>query len=365
MAIGTRHDAIEDVPADVAGDPNPRTITLEPTVVDGEPCDLSVIVPLQNEEDNVEPLFTELAEVLAGTGLDYEMVFIDDGSKDQSLQRLRRVTEGHPRTTIISLRRNFGQTAAIAAGLAHSRGRIVVPMDADLQNDPHDIPALLAKLDEAPGYDVVSGWRKDRHDRWLTRRVPSWWANVLIRKITGVKLSDFGCSLKAYRREVLAGIGLYGELHRFLPALVSAQGARITELEVNHRPRVHGKTKYGLRRTAKVLLDLITVKFLGTYMTKPLYFFGKLSVLGVAASIIVLGMAIGQKYGLFWQPDGVNLNRNVLVPLSALLFFLGVQCILLGVVSELLVRIYHDCQDLPTYRIRRIYRGCSSDDDKA
>lgn len=324
-------------------------------------CDLSIVVPLQNEEDNVEPLFAELEGVLADMDLDYEIIFVDDGSRDRSLERLRRVTADHPRVTIISLRRNFGQTPAIAAGIDHSRGRIIVPMDADLQNDPHDIPALLAKLDEGKGFDIVSGWRKNRHDRWLSRRVPSQAANWLIRKVTGVRLHDFGCTLKAYRREVIQDVDLYSELHRFLPALAAWNGARIVEQVVNHRARIHGKTKYGLRRSVKVLLDLVTVKFLGTYMTKPLYFFGKLGLVAMLASLVTLGIALAQKFQLFGQPEGLHLNRNVLVPLAALLCFLAAQCILFGVVSELLVRIYHACQDLPTYRIRRIFRPKSSD----
>lgn len=329
--------------------------TVRPDVVGMESCDLSIIIPLQNEEDSVQELFAELTEVLTSIELEYEIIFVDDGSWDRSLERLLSVTNDHPCVTIISLRRNFGQTPAIAAGIHHSHGRVIVLMDADLQNDPRDIPGLLAKLDEPPGFDIVSGWRKNRHDKWLSRRVPSFVANWLIRKITGVALRDFGCTLKAYRRETIEHVDLYSELHRFLPALAAWSGARITEHVVNHRPRVHGKTKYGLRRTAKVLLDLVTVKFLGTYMTKPLYFFGKLSLLALIASFVTLGIAIAQKYQLLGQPIGLHLNRNVLVPLAALLCFLAVQCILFGVVSELLVRIYHGCRNLPTYRIRRVY----------
>jgi len=233
-------------------------------------------------------------------------------------------------------------------------------MDADLQNDPHDIPRLLAKLNEPPGCDIVSGWRKNRHDKWLTRRLPSQAANWLIRTVCNVKLHDFGCTLKAYRRDVIAGVGFYSELHRFLPALAAWHGARIAEMEVNHRPRVRGSTKYGLRRSVKVLLDLVTVKFLGTYMTKPLYFFGKLALLALVMSLAVLAVAVAQKYGMLGKPEGLHLNRNVLVPLSALLSFLGVQCILFGVMAELLVRIYHESQGRPTYRIRDVFRGDSA-----
>ena len=319
-------------------------------------CDLSVIVPFYNEVENLPILHRQIVEALDPLGLDYEIIYVDDGSTDGSLEAIRRAAAGDPRVTIIELRRNFGQTAAIAAGIDHSRGRILVPMAADLQNDPRDIPRLLEKLDEPPGYDIVSGWRKTRHDKLITRRIPSQIANRLIRWLTGVHLHDFGCSLKAYRREVLAGVSLSSELHRFLPALAAWHGARITELVVNHRPRIHGQTKYDLRRTIKVMLDLVTVKFLGTYMNKPLYFFGKLAVYTFLAAVVVLGIAIGQKFGYFGQPQGLNLNRNILVSLSGLLVFFSVQCVLLGTVSELLVRIHHETRGVPMYRVRHLYR---------
>jgi hypothetical protein len=222
---------------------------------------------------------------------------------------------------------------------------------------------MLAKLHEPPGYDIVSGWRKDRHDKWLTRKVPSRVANGLIRYITDVKVRDFGCTLKAYRREVLEGVSLFSELHRFLPALAVWQGARITNLVVNHRPRLHGTTKYGLRRTVKVLLDLVTVKFLGTYMTKPLYFFGKLGMAMLVLALCALGVAIAQKYGYLGQPQGLHLNRNILVTLAALLCFFSVQCVLFGIVSELLVRVYHEARGRPTYRIRNLYRQDAADSE--
>jgi glycosyltransferase involved in cell wall biosynthesis len=321
------------------------------------PCDLSVIVPIHDEEENVEPLHAELVEVLDGAGLDYEIIYADDGSDDRSLERLVQLGEHNQRVVVLELRRNFGQTAAMAAGIQHARGRVIVPIDGDLQNDPRDIPAMLAKLDGPPAYDIVSGWRRNRQDTWLNRRLPSQLANAIIRRVTGVPIHDFGCTLKAYRREVLAGVSLSSDLHRYLPALAAWHGAKITEMVVNHRPRVRGRTKYGLRRTVHVLLDLVTVKFLGTYMTKPLYFFGKLGVATLVLAFGLLGVAIGQKYGYFGQPDGLNLNRNVLVSLSALLAFFAVQCVLLGLLSELLIRIYHDIRGRPIYRIRRIYRG--------
>ncbi len=319
-------------------------------------CGVSVIIPIHNEEENVDALCAELLGVLEEAGLDYEVVFADDGSTDGSVRKLKAWCERDARVTVIELRRNFGQTAAMSAALDHSRGRIIVPMDGDLQNDPSDIPRLLTLLEEPPGYDIVSGWRKDRRDSLLSRRVPSQLANRLIRRVTGVKLHDFGCTLKAYRREVLEGVGLYGEMHRFLPALAAWHGASITELVVNHRPRTRGETKYGLSRTVRVLLDLVTVKFLGSYMTKPLYFFGKVGLVTFVLAAVLLGAAVGQKFGYFGQPGGLHLNRNVLVTLSALLVFLTVQCVLFGVVAELLVRVYHESRARPTYCVRRIHR---------
>lgn len=323
---------------------------------ENELCDLSVVIPIYEEEDNVQPLHEELVGVLNATRLDYEVIYVDDGSRDRSLERLRRVAAGSPRITVLEMRRNFGQTAAMAAGIDRSRGRVIIPMDGDLQNDPHSIPALLQKLDEPPGHDIVSGWRKKRQDTFWSRRLPSQIANYLIGWMTGVRLHDYGCTMKAYRREVLDGVTLSSELHRFLPALAAWHGARITEMEVNHRPRIHGRTKYGLQRTLKVVLDLITVKFLGTYMNKPLYFFGRLCLVPFVLSLLTLCVAIGQRFGFFGQPEGLHLNRNVLVTLSALLAFLGFQCLLLGILSELLVRIYHETRGVPIYRIRNVFR---------
>ncbi len=327
-----------------------------------EPCDLSVVVPIHNEEENVEPLVTELGEVLDAAGLDYEVIFVDDGSTDQSLERLRTCLQSCPRMFIVELRRNFGQTAAMAAGIEYCRGRVIVPLDGDLQNDPHDIPRMLDMLDGPPTLDIVSGWRKNRRDRWLTRRVPSQIANAIISRITRVPIHDVGCTLKAYRREVLEGVSLSSDLHRFLPALAAWHGAMIGEMVVHHRPRVHGRTKYGLWRTIRVLLDLVTVKFLGTYMTKPIYFFGKLGLSTLALSLVLLIVAVAQKFGYFGQPGGLNLNRNVLLTLSALLAFLTVQCVLFGVVSELLVRMYHDIRGRPMYRVREVHHA--SDDQR-
>ena len=326
-------------------------------------CAVSVIVPILNEEDNIDPLCTELTEVLDGASLDYEIVFVDDGSTDRSLERLLAFAEGKPRIFVLELRRNFGQTAAMAAGIEHARGRVLIPIDGDLQNDPKEIPAMLKMLDGPPALDIVSGWRRARNDYWFSRRLPSKLANALIRRVTGIHIHDFGCTLKAYRREVLERISLASDLHRFLPALAAWHGAKIGEKVVNHRPRVHGTTKYGLQRTVRVLLDLVTVKFFGSYMTKPLYFFGKVAMWAGGAALMVLAVAIGQKFGYFGQPEGLHLNRNVLVSLSALLTFFSVQCVLFGLVTELLTRMYRDIRDQPIYHVRRAFRqgaGASS-----
>jgi glycosyltransferase involved in cell wall biosynthesis len=321
------------------------------------PRDLSVIVPVHNEEDNIAPLYAELDGVLAATGLDYEIIFIDDGSTDATLERMCRAVGARRRVRIVELRRNFGQTAALSAGIEHSRGRILVPMDGDMQNDPRDIPRLLAALAGPPPCDIVSGWRKNRRDKWLTRRVPSRIANGLIARVTGVRIHDFGCTLKAYRREVLEDVGFFSELHRFLPALAHAQGARVVELVVHHRPRTRGVTKYGLGRLGRVLLDLVMVKFLGGYMTKPLYFFGRVALASFVFALVLLAVGVLQKYGYFFQPEGLNLNRNVLLTLSALCFFLAVQSVSVGVLAELLVRVYHGMSSRPTYRVRRVIEG--------
>ncbi|HSW45005.1 MAG TPA: glycosyltransferase family 2 protein [Phycisphaerae bacterium] len=320
-------------------------------------CDLSVVIPIHNEEENVEPLYTELKEVLGGMGVSHEMVFVDDGSRDRSLEKLRAITKDDPHVTIVELRRNFGQTAAMAAGFDHAGGRVIVPIDGDMQNDPRDIAKLLVKMNEGRGFDVVSGWRKDRHDAFINRKLPSIIANGLIGYVTGVKLHDYGCTLKAYRREVLRDVNLYSELHRFLPALAAWNGGRVAEIPVNHRARTHGTTKYGIGRTFRVLLDLVTVKFLGSYMNKPLYFFGKLSFYTMLLAVIVMSIAIGQKFGHFGQPEGLHLNRNILATLSVLFAILSAQCLVLGVMAELLVRIYHESQGRPTYRVRNIFRG--------
>lgn len=311
-----------------------------------QPPEISIVVPVLNEEQNIQPLYDEITKALSEK-YGYEVIFVDDGSTDESVNTLKELQKTDPRLRIIHFRRNFGQTAALSAGFANARGAIIVALDADLQNDPADIPKMIEKLHE--GYDVVSGWRKKRHDKTLTRRIPSMCANWLIAKITGVKLHDFGCTLKAYRREVLAEIRLYGEMHRFIPALASWSGARICEMAVNHRPRRAGRAKYGLGRTWKVLLDLITVKFLGSFSTKPIYIFGGLGILST------LGASVSGLFVLYQKlVHNFSMNRNPLLYLTALLITAAIQFILMGLLAELLVRTYHESQNRPTYVIKEI-----------
>ena len=278
----------------------------------------------------------------------WEVILVDDGSQDNSLSVLKEYAQkdaDHVR--VISFRRNFGQTAAIAAGLDYAQGEIIVLLDADMQNDPADIPMMLAKLDE--GYDLVSGWRKSRKDNALTRNFPSMIANWIISRVTGVHLHDYGCTLKAYRRDVLEGFRLYGEMHRFIPVYASSVGAKITEMPVNHHPRKFGKAKYGLERTAKVVLDLFTVKFLISYASKPIYLFGGAGgFLMVVSTIIMFYLFMRRIFFL------VAIGNSPLLQMSAMFFILGFQSILLGLIAELLVRTYHESQRKPTYTIRSI-----------
>jgi glycosyltransferase involved in cell wall biosynthesis len=310
--------------------------------------EVSVVVPLLNEQDNISPLYEQITQTLTD-GHNYEIIFVDDGSTDESFNILSRFQKDDDKVRVIRFRKNFGQTAAMAAGFAHARGNIIVALDADLQNDPADIPNMIEKLHE--GFDVVSGWRKKRHDNAITRLIPSKIANWLIAKITRVKLHDFGCTLKIYRREVLAETKLYGEMHRFIPALASWNGASICEMVVNHRPRTAGKAKYGLARTLKVVLDLITVKFLGSFSTKPIYIFGGLGLISGLASV-VFGFAV--LYQKFISPTHLSMNRNPFLVLTAMLFTATIQFILMGLLAELLVRTYHESQNRPTYVIKEI-----------
>ncbi|MBN1309945.1 MAG: glycosyltransferase family 2 protein [Anaerolineae bacterium] len=321
-----------------------------PSTKSQHPIDISIVIPVYNEVDNLEPLQAELDASLGSFAGRYEVVYVNDGSTDGSGQKLAEMCAMHPDIVSIDLRRNFGQTAAIAAGLKHSRGAIIVTLDADLQNPPADICLLVNKLEE--GYDVVSGWRKKRKDTLLTRRIPSAAANWLISVVSGVHLHDYGCTLKAYRREVIDEIKLYGEMHRFIPIFAAAAGARIGEIIVNHRPRIHGKAKYGLMRTFKVVLDLVTVKFLLSFRTTPMYLFGGTGFILIGLGFIVLMIALYNK--IFHD---ISLILTPLPLLSANLFALGAQSILMGLTTELLVRTYYEAQDKPIYVVRQIHKG--------
>jgi glycosyltransferase involved in cell wall biosynthesis len=307
---------------------------------------LSLIVPVYNEQDNLPLLFEAVYNIMNPLGKTWEMILVDDGSHDNSLSILKEYAEKDPEhIRVVSFRRNFGQTPAIAAGIDYSQGDIIVLLDADLQNDPADIPMMLAKLDE--GYDLVSGWRKKRKDNAITRNFPSMVANRLISWVTGVHLHDYGCTLKAYRREVLEGFRLYGEMHRFIPVFANSVGARITEVVVNHQPRKFGKTKYGLERTVKVILDLFTVKFLVSYSSKPIYLFGGTGGLLMIISTVIMSYLLVRR--LFFL---VSVTGSPLFQTSVMFFILGFQSILMGLIAELLVRTYHESQKKPTYTVR-------------
>jgi len=320
---------------------------------DGGPY-LSIVVPVFNEAENLRLLFQAIKDALAG--ISYEIIFVDDGSKDGSVEILFEIAqEASEIVSVIQFRRNFGQTAAIAAGLDYSAGDIIVLLDADLQNDPADIPMLVEKIDE--GYDVVSGWRVDRKDTLITRTIPSRMANWLISTVTGVKLHDYGCTLKAYRRDVFEGFRLYGEMHRFIPAYAVSVGARIIEVPVQHHPRRFGETKYGLSRTIKVLLDLFTVKFLISYGHKPIYLFGGAGILLILPSVLVLLFLVVRRLWL-----GISILGSPLLQLSTMTMIMGFQSILMGLIAELLVRIYHESQAKPTYSIRKVVAPSRSEE---
>jgi len=309
--------------------------------------DLSIVIPLYNEEENVEPLHEQLKAALEGIDREYEIIIVDDGSTDGSFDLLKRLHEGDERLKVIRFRRNFGQTAAFAAGFDRSQGDVVITMDADLQNDPADIPLLLEKIDE--GYDVVSGWRLHRKDPFLTRRFPSMIANWLISQVTGVHLHDYGCSLKAYHREVVKGVRLYGELHRFIPALASWMGISVAEVPVSHRRRRFGKSKYGLSRTIRVILDLLTVRFLLSYSTRPIHIFGGLGLVG-----FTLGIALGAYLSFVKFALQQDIGDRPLLLLAILLMVVGVQLIGIGLLGELVVRTYHEALNKPIYAVREV-----------
>ena len=309
--------------------------------------DVSVVIPVHNEADNVGALHQELQAALREMPRSTEIVIVDDGSTDATAEALERVCRFDPSLTVVRLSRNFGQTAALAAGIAHAGGDVIVTLDGDLQNDPADIPRLLAKLDE--GYDVVNGWRVDRQDTFVTRRLPSTLANRLISFATRLKLHDYGCPVKAFRGHVARSLRLYGEMHRFIPALASDLGASIAEIPVNHRPRMRGRSKYGLGRTPRVLLDLVTVKFLTSYLTRPIHVFGLPGILAaMAGALLTLYLGIER---LFF---GVALGDRPILLLAVLLVLLGVQFIALGLLGEMLARLYHESQGKPVYVVREV-----------
>jgi len=309
---------------------------------------ISIIIPVFNEAENLLLLHQAIHKAMEPIKIPWQIIYVDDGSSDGSGQTLAELAKADPEYVgVVELRRNFGQTAAIAAGIDNADGDVIVLLDADLQNDPADIPMMIGKIEE--GFDVVSGWRVNRQDKFFSRRLPSRIANRLISIVTGVRLHDYGCSLKAYRREVITGFRLYGEMHRFIPAYASLVGSRIIEVPVNHYARMYGKTKYGLGRTIKVILDLFTVKFLTSFVHKPIYLFG-----GVGALLIGLSMAV-LSFLLFNRiVFNEHMIRSPLLLMSMMLFIMGFQSILMGLIAELLARTYHESQHKPTYTIRRV-----------
>ncbi|GIX07374.1 MAG: glycosyl transferase [Candidatus Poribacteria bacterium] len=323
---------------------------------DEKPIELSVIVPVYNESGNLPELHRQIRAALDRLRYRSEVLYVDDGSTDGSDRVLDEIAESDPSVTVIRFRRNFGQTAALSAGFDYAQGQVLVTLDADLQNDPADIERLVEKLNE--GYDLVSGWRKRRQDGFFLRKVPSWLANRLIRRMTGVPIHDFGCTLKAYRREVVENIRLYGELHRFIPALAHWVGARITELPVNHRPRTWGRSKYGLSRTIRVLLDLITIRFLMGFSTRPIQVFGRIGLYtGFLGFLICAWLSVGK----FVAPERYSLlQRLPMLLLGILLILVGVQFISMGLLGELMTRTYHESQDKPIYVVREVIRRSES-----
>jgi glycosyltransferase involved in cell wall biosynthesis len=305
-----------------------------------------VVIPICNEEDNIPILAEEIRQALDPHGIRYEVIAVDDGSTDKSWARLEAVRAQDSRWVLVALRRNFGQTAALSAGFDHATGEVIVPLDGDLQNDPADIPRLLALTKE---YDIVSGWRKRRQDSFLARRLPSVLANWLISKVTGIRLHDYGCTLKAYRREIVEHLRLYGEMHRFIPAIASWMGITIVEVETRHRPRRFGRSKYGITRTLRVILDLITVKFLLSFATKPIQVFG---MLGIAAA--GTGAAIGAYLTAIKLFFGAQIGGRPLLFLAVLLIVVGVQFVVMGLLGEMLARIYHESQQKPIYTVKRV-----------
>jgi glycosyltransferase involved in cell wall biosynthesis len=310
------------------------------------PESVSIVIPVFEEEESLPLLHEKITGVMEPLGREYEIIYIDDGSRDGSMKVLEGIHERDKRAVVVSFRRNFGQTAAMAAGIEYAKGDIIVTMDADLQNDPVDIPMLIEKI---AGYDIVSGWRKSRKDKFITRRLPSMTANWLISKVTGVYLHDYGCTLKAYRKEVIKNVKLYGEMHRFIPAIASWVGASITEVETTHHARQFGRSKYGLSRTLRVLLDLITVKFLQSFSTRPIHAFGPLGlVLGFFGFAISLYLSFEKLF------LGHDIGGRPLLLLAILLIILGVQLVIMGLLGEMLARVYHESQDKPIFTIKKV-----------
>ncbi|HEY0049772.1 MAG TPA: glycosyltransferase family 2 protein [Pyrinomonadaceae bacterium] len=307
--------------------------------------ELSLFLPVLNEEENLRPMHAKIREALLSLGKTAEVIYVDDGSTDKSLQILREIAEQDEKVRVISLRRNYGQTAAMSAGIDAAKGEILIPMDADLQNDPKDIARLLEKLDE--GYDVVSGWRKNRQDKLISRKIPSQIANKIISWIGGVPLHDYGCSLKAYRREVIQDVRLYGEMHRFIPIYASWAGARVTEIPVDHHARIMGKSKYGISRTIKVVFDLMTIKFMASYQTKPIYVFGTFGMIAFLLSIVAAIWAFFLKF-----VEGVSFILTPLPIIAIVMLAISVQFFLMGLLAEMLVRTYHESQNKAIYTVR-------------
>ncbi len=320
--------------------------------------DLSIVVPVYEERDNLKPLHEQITTALDALPYASEIVYVDDGSQDGSVDVLREIAEGDARTRAVRFRRNFGQTAAMSAGFDYARGAVIITMDADLQNDPADIGMLMDKL--AEGYDIVSGWRKNRQDGLVLRKVPSRLANRLICRITGVSLHDFGCTLKAYRREVVENIRLYGEMHRFIPALAHWIGAETTEVVVNHRARVWGRSKYGISRTIRVVLDLVTIAFLMNFSTRPIQVFGRI---GLASGFAGTGICAWLSVAKFVAPESNSLlERMPMLLLGVLLIFVGVQFITMGLLGELMTRTYHEAQGKPIYVVREVMSQPADED---
>ncbi|MDD9898591.1 MAG: glycosyltransferase family 2 protein [Candidatus Melainabacteria bacterium] len=306
--------------------------------------DVSIFIPVYNEEENIELLDSKIQEAMAGQEINYEVIYVDDGSRDRSYEILKNIAQDRSNIKVIKFRRNFGQTAAMSAGIDAASGKVLIPMDSDLQNDPSDIPQLLKKINE--GYDVVSGWRKNRKDTFIDRKLPSIIANKLISWLSGVSLHDYGCTLKAYRAEVLKDIRLYGELHRFIPICASWVGAKVTEMPVKHHERQFGESKYGIDRTFKVVLDLILMKFLTDYITKPIYAFGSIAFISMLLSITSFLAAVVLKIS-----TGIQLDHTPLVLLGTMFFTVSIQIFMMGILADLVMRTYYESQDKRTYAV--------------